>query len=761
MGQQASVLHGVPGITCCIVPGESVQHYPEFELVPQQSLTSLNAWPITGREVPKLDSRQRDSCQRGCASSSVPSPRKEVWLNGVMTTMWPRLGPLLSRMVERKLTECLNRKFAQIPLINSARLGRVDFGKKPPEIGPVYEYRTVEYQGDEGMEIDMHLKLDANVDAKLKVGPVVVGVDHISFNGTACFIFGPLNESSPILGGIQIFFMNTPTIDLHLTGLGGITEMSSVKPHIRHTIESAFSSCLVLPERVAWKLTSDKDPIDGAMWRLPPPIAVIKIWVLEAKDLAPPDFAIFKKNSSNPFVKLRVGECEFQTHTISGNQNPCWGTDACGQFLVHNLCQWLHLEVMDDSMMKTAESLGSLPCNLSIGKILRLQSLAEEEAALNAADPQSASIWVDLDLHGDSVLHDLAHNESRVKLRAEYLEVLAHKQPHPFEEPHGILMSVHVHQLTGLGDKAEGAVVKVHMGGKQFDTGACRLFSLGEMYNLDENTVSIIQKLHSSRTASIESIAELVQVDRQLVELVITAKHRGDDYQHWGWDDVFHEMIVDPKSAVVRLELYLAKTSRLRAYKEVHMARFCDFENTTTYCETYDVRCSEGDAKIVVAWRVHHLSKRNVSNVVKETPRDYSMVSGMTAIPSSSLVELSSHSDELFISFEHEFPGLSNVINETLAVDALTSSLSLPMVPSGRRSVSRLCGTDAINGAGSMLYLANEMQDFPFAWSDTIDGLPLSQAKESQSQHEMTRCWGPATWADGIDDVVMVLVNQS
>mmetsp|Transcript_35383 Transcript_35383/g.75366 ORF Transcript_35383/g.75366 Transcript_35383/m.75366 type:complete len:189 (-) Transcript_35383:25-591(-) len=55
-----------------------------------------------------------------------------------------------------------------------------------------------------------------------------------------------------------------------------------------------------------------------------------------------------------------------------------------------------------------------------------------------------------------------------------------------------------------------------------------------------------------------------------------------------------------------------------------------------------------------------------------------------------------------------------------------------------------------------MRALSLALHDYALIWSDCIDAQPLCDAREGgmAPRKLVTRCWGPMTWADGVDDVL-------
>ncbi|KXJ26093.1 Extended synaptotagmin-3 [Exaiptasia diaphana] len=84
-----------------------------------------------------------------------------------------------------------------------------------PLIGSSYLTSKVSYAGD--------------ADIKLSVKGVSVGIEDLQLRGTLRVILSPLVPSSPLVGGVSVFFLNRPDIDFDLTNLLNILDIPGLR----------------------------------------------------------------------------------------------------------------------------------------------------------------------------------------------------------------------------------------------------------------------------------------------------------------------------------------------------------------------------------------------------------------------------------------------------------------------------------------------------------------------------------------------------
>merc|ERR1719356_2256509 len=125
------------------------------------------------------------------------------------------------------------------------------------------------------------MRWKARMDVELSMGPIKLMIDQVTLEGPGCLICRPLLNHSPVIGGFQIFYCETPKLELRLNGLGGITKWSTVDAGLRKAAEKAFQDMMVLPNRtvVRFANTLIRDLPD---YHCPPPIGVLRVRVLSA-----------------------------------------------------------------------------------------------------------------------------------------------------------------------------------------------------------------------------------------------------------------------------------------------------------------------------------------------------------------------------------------------------------------------------------------------------------------------------------------------
>lgn len=108
-----------------------------------------------------------------------------------------------------------------------------------------------------GFQLDIFLKWEPEVDIVFSIMRQPLGIKKITISGALSIVLTPLLEEMPILGGIQIFMINQPELDLDFTGMANIVDFPVVASVIRNLIMTSIADFMVLPNRMFFPFTDE------------------------------------------------------------------------------------------------------------------------------------------------------------------------------------------------------------------------------------------------------------------------------------------------------------------------------------------------------------------------------------------------------------------------------------------------------------------------------------------------------------------------
>lgn len=174
-------------------------------------------------------------------------------------------------------------------------------------------------------------------------------------------VLKPMLNVMPLVGGIQIFFLNNPSVDFNLVGAVDILDFPGFNQALRKVIKEQVSKFLVMPNKLAFSLSQDT-PIYEI--KMPEPEGLLRIHVVQARHLMKKDISMLGKGKSDPYAIITVGSQEFKTKTIDNTVDPKWDY-WCECIVMSSIAQQLGVALWDKDEPKGDENLGSILIEIS------------------------------------------------------------------------------------------------------------------------------------------------------------------------------------------------------------------------------------------------------------------------------------------------------------------------------------------------------------------------------------------------------------
>lgn len=235
---------------------------------------------------------------------------KAEWLNSLVINVWPHIGAAAWRVVKEKV-EPMAQEIMAGHRVSGFKFQRVELGRIPPRIEGVLVHSG---KKDEVI-LDIDLMYNGDSRVQISLMKINAGVSDLHLSGRLRVVF-KLVDSIPIIGGIQIYFLDTPKLDFEFDGAANILEIPGINGLLQDIIMDQVRANLVRPN----KLTI---PIGGAICLqellMPQPAGLFVVKVLEADDLP--------KNSQfmdiDPYCVLTLGANRRKTSKKDG-KSPRW-----------------------------------------------------------------------------------------------------------------------------------------------------------------------------------------------------------------------------------------------------------------------------------------------------------------------------------------------------------------------------------------------------------------------------------------------------
>ncbi|CAG5126272.1 unnamed protein product, partial [Candidula unifasciata] len=313
---------------------------------------------------------------------NFPDVERAEWVNKILRQMWPYIG----EMVEKILRESVEKSIVQsLPTsLQSFKFSRIDLGNTPPRIGGVKVYTQVK-RDEIYMDLELNYSGDSNIEVTIK--GMAAGIKNLRLHGTLRVVFRPLINRIPLIGGMLVFFLNNPDLDFDFTSLANALEFPGLSDILYASIQEQISNFMVLPNRFPIKMV---EGLDLNKLRYPQPQGVVRIKVVEAKDLIQADIGLTGMGKSDPYCKIRVGAKQVKTKVVHNSLCPVW--DETFELIVDSADgQLLYIDVFDEDPGLMHDDLGSISLDLS-----QLKESGFEDEWFPLEDVKSGMIHVQL-----------------------------------------------------------------------------------------------------------------------------------------------------------------------------------------------------------------------------------------------------------------------------------------------------------------------------------------------------------------------------
>ncbi|KAH8383270.1 hypothetical protein KR009_007660, partial [Drosophila setifemur] len=254
-----------------------------------------------------------------------PDVERCEWLNKILKQVWPNANHFARTLVKETIEPNVALALANYKM-NGFRFDRIILGTIPPRIGGVKIYDKNVDRNEIIMDLDLFYASDCDINFYL--GGMKGGIKDFQIHGWVRVVMKPLIRSMPLVGGLQIFFLNNPNIDFNLVGVIDFMDMPGLSDLLRRIIVEQIGNVMVLPNKLPISLSEE---VSAVALKMPEPEGILRIHVVEAKDLMKKDISVLGKGKSDPYAIINVGAQEFRTQIIDNNVNPKWDywCEAC------------------------------------------------------------------------------------------------------------------------------------------------------------------------------------------------------------------------------------------------------------------------------------------------------------------------------------------------------------------------------------------------------------------------------------------------
>ncbi|XP_063547334.1 extended synaptotagmin-2-A isoform X2 [Cydia strobilella] len=291
-----------------------------------------------------------------------PDVERAEWLNRILLQVWPNVNHYARNLLKDCIEPAVAESLANYKM-TGFKFERSILGTIAPRVGGVKVYDKNLSRDEIIMDIDLFYAGDCDISFVLQ--GIRGGIKDLQIHGMVRVVMKPLITKIPLVGGLQVFFLNNPSIDFNLVGAADVLDMPGLSDILRRCIVEQIANMMVLPNKLPIKLSDEIPTVD---LRMPEPEGVLRIHLVQAQNLMKKDISMLGKGKSDPYAIITVGAQKWKTKHIDNNINPRWDY-WCEARIMQSLGQALEIEVLDKDEGNEDDKLGR--CSLDISQVVR------------------------------------------------------------------------------------------------------------------------------------------------------------------------------------------------------------------------------------------------------------------------------------------------------------------------------------------------------------------------------------------------------
>ncbi|XP_072021278.1 extended synaptotagmin-2-like isoform X3 [Amphiura filiformis] len=247
-----------------------------------------------------------------------PDTERAEWLNKMVKQLWPYIEGYVEQLLRDTVEPAVQGALPSY--LKSFKFEKIKLGQYPPRIGGVKVYTDEVGRDEIILDLELFYAGDCDIEMSVKtLKRIKAGIESLQLHGTLRVVMKPLVKKVPLVGGLQIYFLNRPAIDFNLTNLADVLDFPGLSNLLHTILDDQLSYFLVLPNRIPISLI---DSVEMDLLKYPMPQGVLRICVVECKNLIKADIGLMKKGKSDPYVVCQVGAQQYKTKILQNELNP-------------------------------------------------------------------------------------------------------------------------------------------------------------------------------------------------------------------------------------------------------------------------------------------------------------------------------------------------------------------------------------------------------------------------------------------------------
>lgn len=327
--------------------------------LPTKSPPTTTAAPKKGLNVTTLPPAKKPS--HLVANKIMGSQiTEQEWLNSVFGQLSPKFAEFASSVLSEQVEPLIQKvlKTSHLPNVKF-HFEKTDFGSVPPQITNMITHKNPEGQEAQSVIVDFDFVYLGDCDLQVSIMGIRSGVKDVQMSGRGRVVLKPTTKSLPLVGGLQVYFLEVPAINFDLDGIADICDWPILRRKVRREIRDDTAKKCVYPNRLIIPMSSSVDPMHVKCFE---PTGLVAVKVISAAGLPRKKGlrVMVGQDKPDPYVKARIGAQVFKTRVIKNKANPVWPDDEPWLYYMLETPKGhrMRLDVYDQDSMSHDEFMG-------------------------------------------------------------------------------------------------------------------------------------------------------------------------------------------------------------------------------------------------------------------------------------------------------------------------------------------------------------------------------------------------------------------
>lgn len=290
---------------------------------------------------------------------------EQEWIKTITKQLAPKFGEFASDVLSCQVEPLVQKTLQSTHLPNvNFKFEKMDFGDVPPEITNMHTHGSPEGQDVHSVTVDFDVTYLGNCDLQVSIMGIHSGVQDLQVSGKARVVMKPTTKTMPLVGGIQVFFLEQPQIGFNLDGIADICDWSPIRRKMRKAIQDDTANRCVYPNRLIMPLS---DSLDAMAIKSFEPTGILRVQLLRATGLPKKGGirSLIGQDKPDAYGKIRLGANLYCTTVVKNTTDPEWSEDQWFDYMLETPNgHRVKVELYDEDSLSRDDFLGNVYVNV-------------------------------------------------------------------------------------------------------------------------------------------------------------------------------------------------------------------------------------------------------------------------------------------------------------------------------------------------------------------------------------------------------------